>query len=114
MSMAEFDWKSLPFVATLPPPNPALIAPDRDAANRIVNEGIVTMAAEEGAFLVDLHGAFMQAGDPPSLYSDHIHPSDAGYRLIAETFFEAIAYGRSTPEAASQALSFGWSPTPHD
>jgi hypothetical protein len=32
-----------------------------------------------------------------------VHPSDAGYRLIAETFFEAIAHGR--PAGAASATS---------
>lgn len=105
------EWGSLPFVATLPPANPALEAPPRNEFYEAVNVEIAAMAAEEGAFLVDLYTAFAAAGDLPSLFSDHIHPNDAGYRLIAQSFFEAIAHGRATPSAA-RARTFGWSATP--
>ena len=41
---------------------------------------------------------------------DHVHPNDAGYELIAQTFFEAIAHGRSTPAAAAAPEIFARSP----
>ena len=53
------------------------------------------MAREEGAFLVDMHAAFMRQPSLPALFADHVHPSEAGRRLVAETFFEAVAHGRS-------------------
>jgi lysophospholipase L1-like esterase len=53
------------------------------------------MAREEGAFLVDVHAAFMRQPALGPLFDDHVHPSDAGRRVVAETFFEAIAHGRS-------------------
>jgi lysophospholipase L1-like esterase len=103
-------WRSLPFLATIPPPNPALISPPRNDFYKAVNEELAVIAAEEGAFLVDLHTAFEQAPDTAALFADHIHPNDAGYELIAQTFFEAIAHA-VTPSAAS-VPSFGWRATP--
>lgn len=60
---------------------PGLIAPANDA--------IRTMAQTEGAFLVDLHQAFGGvAGD--LLGVDGLHPNEAGYKKIADTFEEEI------------------------
>ncbi len=59
------------------------------------NDNIRLMALEEEAVLVDLHAAFerspLQYSD---LFADYIHPSAQGYRLIAETWFEAITKRR--------------------
>jgi lysophospholipase L1-like esterase len=93
---------SLPFVATLPPVNPELNPAGRNEWIRTVNEGIRAMAREEGAFLVDMHAAFMRQPALPPLFDDHVHPSEAGRRLVAETFFEAIAHGRSGAAAAGR------------
>jgi lysophospholipase L1-like esterase len=86
---------SLPFVATLPPVNPQLNPAGRNDWIRGLNEGIRAMAREEGAFVVDLNAAFMRQPALPPLFADHVHPSESGRRLMAETFFEAIAHGRS-------------------
>ncbi len=67
------------------------------------------MARQECAFLADTYQAFLQQGDLTKLFSDHVHPNDAGYRIIAQTFFEAIAHGRSTPGAtAAPELFLRW------
>jgi lysophospholipase L1-like esterase len=89
------DVHSLPFVATLPPVNPELNPEGRQAWIRGVNDGIRAMGREEGAFVVDLHAAFMRQPALPPLFADHVHPSETGRRIMAETFFEAIAHGRS-------------------
>ena len=86
---------SLPFVATLPPVNPTLNPAGRNDWIRVINDGIRTMAGQEGAVLVDVHAAFMRQPSLPALFDDHVHPSEAGRRVVAETFFEAIAHGRS-------------------
>ena len=88
--------ESLPFVATLPPVNPDLNPAGRNDWIRAINEGIRTMAREEGAVLVDMHAAFMRQPSVPALFTDSVHPNEAGRRLVAETFFEAIAHGRSS------------------
>jgi lysophospholipase L1-like esterase len=93
------DFNSLPFLATLPPVNPERNVASRNEWIETVNDGIRTIAEEQGAFLVDLYPRFMQAGDLPSLFADHIHFNDEGYELLAEAFFEAIAHGRSAPGA---------------
>jgi lysophospholipase L1-like esterase len=47
------------------------------------------MALEEGAVLVDLYEAF--AGQVDALIGgDGLHPNEAGYQHMAETFFAAI------------------------
>jgi lysophospholipase L1-like esterase len=87
--------QSLPVVATIPPVNPALSPQGRNDWIKAVNDALRPMAQEEGALLVDVHAAFLRQPALPPLFTDHVHPSDAGRRLIAETFFEAIAHGRS-------------------
>ena len=96
--------RTLPVVSTIIPVNPAYL--DRDAPERnewvaSMNELIKTMARQEGAALADSYGGFTRAGNLPSLFFDHVHPSDAGYQLIAGAFFTAIA---RSPAAAGA----GW------
>lgn len=54
-----------------------------------INTAIRTMAGSEGVPLVDLYQAF--GGVPGDFIgADGLHPSEAGYRKIAETFFDTI------------------------
>jgi acyl-CoA thioesterase-1 len=95
---------SIPFVATLPPPNVGFDwrAPrERDVWVSLVNQRLGALASEEGAGLVDLYGAFKGQVDLPTLFADHLHPNDRGYDLIAETLFEAIVGRHSPPSAGS-------------
>jgi acyl-CoA thioesterase-1 len=87
--------RSLPFIATLPPVNPAQTPAGRNEWVAAINDRIRAMAAEEGAFLVDLHRVFTRRGDLPSLYLDQVHLNQAGHDLAAAAWFEAIAHGRS-------------------
>lgn len=88
---------TLPFIATIIPSNPAVNA-DRNQWISTMNASIKTMAREEGAFVVDLYQTFQnQGGDLSRFYSDPVHPNDAGYDVIANGFFEAIAHGKATP-----------------
>jgi lysophospholipase L1-like esterase len=93
---------SMPCVATLVPANPDLA--ENEGRNEWIEEmnGLIeAMAQEEGALLVDLHAAFMAAGNPPGFFVDHVHPSPAGYDVIAQTWFDALTLPRShTPGAA--------------
>lgn len=62
-----------------------------DGVNDIVptNAALRTMAAAEGATLVDLHQEFVSQTNT-LLDLDGLHPNEAGYRKIAEMFFAAI------------------------
>lgn len=86
--------RSLPFLATIIPPNPDRSPPERTEWVAKTNELIRPLAREEGAVLVDLHAAFLKEASLPSLFSDHIHPSDRGYSVMAEEFFRAITQPR--------------------
>lgn len=88
---------TLPFLATIIPTNPALTPQGRNDWVDATNVQLKAMAAAEGAFVVDLNQAFKNQPSLPALYSDHIHPNAAGYDLIAQGFFEAIAHGRAVP-----------------
>jgi lysophospholipase L1-like esterase len=88
---------SLPFLATLTPANPA-VNPGRNQWIATVDNSIKAMAREEGAFLVDLNLAFQQqGGDLSRFFSDDVHLNDAGYDVVANGFFEAIAHGKAAP-----------------
>ena len=88
------------FLGTLLPERPGgcdAFQPDRIAP---ANEGLRAMAAAEGAVLVDLYQAF--EGQLATLIGeDGLHPSNAGYEKIAETFFHAIQWHMEVPPAAS-------------
>jgi lysophospholipase L1-like esterase len=87
-------FQSLPFVATLPPVNPALAPAGRNDWTSAVNAQIRTMASEEGAVLVDLEKAFRDQGDLTKLFNDHVHPNATGHQIIANTFVQAIVHGK--------------------
>jgi lysophospholipase L1-like esterase len=90
--------QSLPMIATLPPLNPAIAPPGRNQWVRDVNELIKTMAREEGAFLVDVNKAFVdRGGDLSRFFQDDVHPNREGNAVIADAFFQAIAFGRTAP-----------------
>ena len=65
-----------------------------------INDLIRGMAAAEGAVLVDLYPAFEGHVDT-LLGADGLHPNEAGYQKMAETFFAAV---RGRLEAISPAL----------
>jgi len=78
-----------PFVATFLPQRPG--GRRAFAVNSIVpaNKQVSGMVAEEGAVLVDLYPVF--EGNLDTLIGpDGLHPSEAGYQKIADTFFQAI------------------------
>jgi lysophospholipase L1-like esterase len=76
------------FVATLPPFGDGPKASCRECVDPY-NERLRRMVENNGAVLVDLHAAW---GDPAALMGvDGIHPTEAGYDLIAQTFLEAIS-----------------------
>jgi lysophospholipase L1-like esterase len=101
--------RSLPVVATIIPVNVGYdlrVGPDRQAWVQDTDELIRVMADQEGAALADPFTAFMSAsgGNLAGLFSDHIHPNDRGYDVLAQSFFDAI----TKPGHASTA----WLPMP--
>jgi lysophospholipase L1-like esterase len=97
--------QSLPVLATLPPVHPGY--PGADVRNNWVSrqdELIRDLAEEQQALLVDLEAAFLRQPRLEDLFSDHVHPNDAGYQIIAETFFAAI----TRPGASAAAFEPGF------
>jgi lysophospholipase L1-like esterase len=82
--------RSLPFLATIIPANPKLNPPERNDWVHRMNALIRPMAGAEGAVLVDLEAAFLRESDLSSLFSDHVHPNDRGYQIMAREFLAAI------------------------
>jgi lysophospholipase L1-like esterase len=100
------DRDSIPVLATLPPVNPA-INPGRNVWHDQMNEMIKALARSQGAVLADLNAAFKARGNLPTLFdpsdSAGVHPNDAGYDIMADTFLKAITGARSA-SAASRSL----------
>jgi len=92
------------FLATIIPVNvgyDSRTPPSRQEWVNQQNVYIRQVADQEGAVLVDLNGAFVRSGLTGSaLYVDHLHPTAAGYRIMAETWFNAItkAYSKILAE----------------
>jgi lysophospholipase L1-like esterase len=105
---------SLPAVATLTPSytgwdsrTPA----ERNEWVKGINALIRTMAPQEGAVLVDLEAAFNREGGFTRLLGDHLHPNDAGYEVIAETFFQALTRPRGAGAAWADPPTLFTSPS---
>jgi lysophospholipase L1-like esterase len=82
------------FLATIIPVNVGYdgrTPPERQDWVDAVNVTIKQVADQEGAVLVDLNDAFKKSGLTGSaLYVDHLHPTTAGYQIMAQTWFNAI------------------------
>ena len=86
---------SLPVIGTLPPVNPAFtdrFAEDRNGWVAATNLELRPLIRAEGGVVADVHAAMLREGGAhlDELYSDHIHPNDDGYAVIADAFFRAI------------------------
>jgi lysophospholipase L1-like esterase len=65
--------------------------PERQAWVDQQNVYIRQVADQEGAVLVDLNTAFKNSGlSGSALYVDHLHPTTAGYQIMARAWFDAI------------------------
>lgn len=96
---------SLPILATIIPSNTgfnAFVPLERNEWLELINALIREMANQEGAVVADMWRAFFQVGNIEPLYFDHVHPNEAGYRIVADTFFDAITRARAA--AASQPV----------
>jgi lysophospholipase L1-like esterase len=93
--------QTLPVISSIIPCNTGYDArtpPERNVWVSDMNALIKPMALEEGAVYVDAYSAFMAVPDFHALFSDHVHPNDAGYRILADQWFKAI----SQPAATAQ------------
>lgn len=99
----------LPVLATIIPVNAgydARVPPSRNEYVAEQNRLIRTLAAQEGALLVDLEPAFYKAAgsDLSQLFSDHVHPNDRGYQVLADEFFKAL----SSPTGDASGSAATW------
>lgn len=86
------------FVATLPPLGPGPKASCTSECVDPYNDRIRALAAAKGATLVDVHAAWGNQGG--LMGADGIHPTEAGYELIATAFFDAIRRTLESPPGA--------------
>ena len=77
------------FMATLTPPVPGRLRAIDTSAIVAYNDDIRTLAAGEGAVLVDLYQAMLPNASA-WIGVDGLHPTEAGYAFIAEAFFAAV------------------------
>jgi len=98
---------SLPVLATIIPSNTgfnAFVPLERNEWLELMNALIREMANQEGVVLADMWQAFFRVREIGDLFSDHIHPNDAGYRIMADTFFDAITRSRVATASAPVML----------
>ena len=94
------------FVATIPPevPNVSCNGESNGGASRFVvpyNDALAAMIASQNAALVDVYQAFN--GQTSTLIDcDGLHPTIAGYQLIADTFFKVIVQNLQVPSSTPQ------------
>jgi lysophospholipase L1-like esterase len=94
MVRAAKNRQSMPILSTIIPCNTgydARVPPSRNLWIADMNALIVEMAHEEQVPVADSFAAFMAAPDLHALFFDHVHPNDAGYDILAQTFFDAIS-----------------------
>jgi acyl-CoA thioesterase-1 len=101
---------SLPVLATIIPCNPAYAAdycpPERNAWLDQTNKSLRTMAQSENVLVADLYTAFLAQPSLVALLSDHVHPNDVGYGIVADGFLRAVTGdATATTPAASVAPS---------
>jgi len=92
------------YLATVPPENPNTNACGKRGGNWAYvdpyNSGLRSLASAEGVTLVDVNAAF--GGDTTTLIDcDGLHPSPAGYQVIADTFFKSIQSTLEVPPTAT-------------
>ena len=103
----------LPILSTIPPANEGIsdrVPPERNIFVRDMNERIKALGREERVPVADPYRLFAARTPLSSLFVDHVHPTDEGYEMIAQAFFEAISQPLAT--GSSSALgSVSFRPT---
>jgi len=95
------------FLATLPPQREGF---PRGSGARLVpdfNRGVEAAAAAEGAVLVDVYKA-LAADINRYIGADGLHPTEAGYERIAETFLAVIRGTLETGAPQPQGMQQPW------
>jgi lysophospholipase L1-like esterase len=96
-----------PYLATIPPMDGLNCCPRRGSAAPLVppyNDQLRAVAASEGISLVDVYEA-LNASPAMYLSDDGLHPNDAGYAKIGETFFEVVKSTLEIPAAQTPPVS---------
>jgi lysophospholipase L1-like esterase len=93
MVVATRDFGAFPVIGTIPPVNPNYV--DRNAAERNdwvkrMNDSVRAMARQERVAIAEIHGDFLKQPSLPALFADDKHPNDAGYQIMARSFYDAI------------------------
>jgi len=96
-----------PYLATIPPENPAACVPVcRGGSAALVpgfNDQIRSLAKSEGITLVDVFQAF--GGNLTLLSTDGLHPNAAGYKVIADAFFSQLTSTLELPSTLAPLIS---------
>jgi lysophospholipase L1-like esterase len=90
------------FLATLPPADPSKSKGGGAAATPAFNAQLVNLANVRNWTLVDVNAAFH--GDLGLIGSDGLHPTDAGYQVIAQAFYDRIVAKYDTTAGAAVAF----------
>ncbi len=111
MVLQARDAGAFPVLGTIPPVNPAWVDKGADARNdwvKQMNVFVQAMATQQQVPVADVYGDLIKQTNLPSLYNDMLHPNDDGYRLLAQSFFNAITrpLGATTSSHRSRSFSF--------
>ena len=55
-----------------------------------MNDLVRQLAARHKVALADVHKDFLKQPNLSALFSDSVHPNDAGYKVMSRSFFDAI------------------------
>lgn len=95
---------AMPVLATITPVNPeGRLAPAKERID-YVNNQLRVLAAARGVLLADINAAMEAVDDLPGLFVDWGHPNDAGYTIIAETWYETLTGPAIAPCSRSGPL----------
>ncbi len=114
MILQARDAGSNPILGTIPPANPAWL--DRNATERNIwvdqmNDLVRSMARQEGVPIAEIHGDFLAQPSLRDLFFDHVHPNDAGYQIIAHSWWNAITSPSSAAASyRTSGMAFGFDP----
>ena len=107
------DQGAMPVLGTIPPVNPDYVdrnAEERNAWVSEMNTLVRQMAAQERVAVAEIHGNFLKQPSLSALFADDKHPNDAGYQLIAQSFFDALTRPVGTTASVHARLPFRLGP----